>query len=354
MDRAEEWLQWITTEMFGLMHNFETDNFDSRRYVGVDPRSFPFQRHASYFSFLRNNVARFMAARDLLADEESKDLFDRLILFRLLGHLHVRLPFNLPKNRNYSDVVEPWHVADTDETSVIGTLSIYVVPVQDDAISIKCVDGNIAASLLFRQYYFERAGVKIAPEVADCVLDVGACFGDTALFFAHDVGESGRVHTFDPMPKHCEIIRENLGMNVPLAKRITLHPYGLSDAISEVQPLRGGIDPGARVGDDLPTRTLDSLNLTHVDFIKMDIEGSELAALKGGEKLIRQSRPKLAISLYHRPEDFFTIPLWLDSLGCGYRFHLDHYSIHHEETVLYAAVADTERSPEPGIGLPAK
>ena len=73
-----------------------------------------------------------------------------------------------------------------------------------------------------------------------------------------------------------------------------------------------------------------------VDFIKMDIEGSELAALRGAEETIRRWRPKLAISLYHRYEDFITIPAWIDALGLGYRFFLDHYSIHAEETVLYA------------------
>jgi len=72
-----------------------------------------------------------------------------------------------------------------------------------------------------------------------------------------------------------------------------------------------------------------------IDLIKLDIEGSELGALRGAEKSLRRWRPKLAISLYHRPEDFFAIPLWLKSLDCGYRFYLDHYSIHHEETVLY-------------------
>ena len=76
MDRSEEWLDWVTTEMFGLMHNVETDNFDSRRYVGEDPLGFAYQRHASYFSFLRKNAQMFMAARELLVDLESKDLFD--------------------------------------------------------------------------------------------------------------------------------------------------------------------------------------------------------------------------------------------------------------------------------------
>jgi hypothetical protein len=103
------------------------------------------------------------------------------------------------------------------------------------------------------------------------------------------------------------------------------------------------IDPGATIADDaIPTTTLDTLiregTIARIDFIKMDIEGSELAALKGAEKTLREQRPRLAISLYHRREDFHAIPLWLDQLGCGYRFYLEHYSMHHEETVLYGTV----------------
>ena len=99
---------------------------------------------------------------------------------------------------------------------------------------------------------------------------------------------------------------------------------------------RHAIDAGARLTDELRPCTLDSLELPRVDFIKMDVEGAELMALRGGEAALRRHRPRLAISRYHRPEDFFSIPIWLDSLGLGYRFYLDHYTIHHEETVLYA------------------
>jgi hypothetical protein len=41
---------------------------------------------------------------------------------------------------------------------------------------------------------------------------------------------------------------------------------------------------------------------------------------------------------FGRDEDFFSIPLWIDALGVGYRLFLDHYTIHNEETVLYASV----------------
>ena len=52
----------------------------------------------------------------------------------------------------------------------------------------------------------------------------------------------------------------------------------------------------------------------------MDIEGSELNALQGAEKTIREFRPKLAISLYHKEDDFIVIPDYLKKLNLQYEF----------------------------------
>ena len=80
----------------------------------------------------------------------------------------------------------------------------------------------------------------------------------------------------------------------------------------------------------------DSVTFHNIDFIKMDVEGFELSALKGAAETIGKYKPKLAISLYHKPEDFLEIPMYLKSKYPFYRFYLDHYTIHNEETVLYA------------------
>ena len=334
----DQWFSNIITRMYELMHRFEADNFDAERYPGVSPTTFYVRDHASYFMFVESHRDQFATARALLADEASRELFDLLVLYRLLGHAHVRLPFNTPAMRNYRAAVEPWKVDATSDGGLYGPLSIFAVPIEDDVLVMKCWPGNVAQHVLFHQYYFDRGDVRIAPEVGDHALDVGGCFGDTALGFAQSVGPTGHVYTFDPMPKHCAIMRETFAMNPSFADRLTLFDFGLSNVDHAGSGEgREGIDPGARLDADLPTRTLDSLELSRVDFIKMDVEGAELMALRGGERTIRRDRPKLAISLYHRPEDFFTIPLWINSLELGYRFHLDHYSIHREETVLYAA-----------------
>ena len=215
-------------------------------------------------------------------------------------------------------------------------------------IRVKCWSENVAAMFLNQQYYFERNGESVAPDQGDFIVDAGGCFGDTALAFARSTGAKGHVYSFDPMQKHCAIMRESFGMNPELAPRISIFEAGLTDVdhegASSAAAANGAINPGANIfSGEMTLRTIDSLvaegAISRIDFIKMDIEGSELGALIGATESLRRWRPKLAISLYHRPEDFFVIPLWLDSLQIGYRFYLDHYSVHHEETVLYAVAA---------------
>jgi hypothetical protein len=68
----------------------------------------------------------------------------------------------------------------------------------------------------------------------------------------------------------------------------------------------------------------------------MDIEGAELNALKGAEQIIKRYKPKLAICIYHKPEDIWTIPNLLLEFVPDYQFYIRHYSLTCFETVLYA------------------
>lgn len=73
-----------------------------------------------------------------------------------------------------------------------------------------------------------------------------------------------------------------------------------------------------------------------VTFIKMDIEGSEREALMGAENIIRQYKPKLAISVYHKREDIIDIPMLILQYSDTYQFALRHYTLGEFDTVLYA------------------
>lgn len=52
---------------------------------------------------------------------------------------------------------------------------------------------------------------------------------------------------------------------------------------------------------------LQQLNKTvpQVGFIKLDLEGYGVRALRGMEKTIRKDRPVLSLSIYHSPEELF-------------------------------------------------
>ncbi|OON92649.1 MAG: hypothetical protein ATN32_09525 [Candidatus Epulonipiscium fishelsonii] len=78
---------------------------------------------------------------------------------------------------------------------------------------------------------------------------------------------------------------------------------------------------------------------TPVTFIKMDIEGAELEALIGAKEIIQKYKPHLAISLYHKPEDIFEIPLYIKELVPEYKLYLRQYGLHSNwELVLHAFI----------------
>ena len=76
--------------------------------------------------------------------------------------------------------------------------------------------------------------------------------------------------------------------------------------------------------------------LPRVDCIKLDVEGAELAALRGAADTIRRFRPRLIICLYHQPEDLFSLPLYVKSLVPDYRLEVAHASCGFTDTILYA------------------
>jgi len=89
----------------------------------------------------------------------------------------------------------------------------------------------------------------------------------------------------------------------------------------------------------IETTTIDELAQEQtVTFIKMDIEGAELEALKGAQEIILRDRPKLAISLYHKKADIYEIPLFIKRLSPEYKIYIRHLSTHLCETVMFAYV----------------
>lgn len=86
------------------------------------------------------------------------------------------------------------------------------------------------------------------------------------------------------------------------------------------------------------TVSLDECILEKVTFIKMDIEGAELEALKGSKKTIKKYKPKLAICIYHKEEDLIEIPRFIKEIVPEYKLYIRHYSNTNAQTVLYAVI----------------
>jgi FkbM family methyltransferase len=86
----------------------------------------------------------------------------------------------------------------------------------------------------------------------------------------------------------------------------------------------------------IPVFNLDStVKNINSNYIKMDIEGAEQEAIKGAKKIIKNNNPILAISLYHKPEDLWEIPLLINSINSNYNMYLRVYGHLGLETLLY-------------------
>lgn len=301
-------------------------------------------------SFVESHVDNFEWLFQHLTDEESRQTLLQVLAFRALGNRRVKLPLNNPAYwSNIKKVAELAELADsidvgfnnwkahmTDLSSLGYPIRLYVP-----------LTGPVYAFVL-QQYRCQMPNKVIEAEEGDIVIDAGGCWGDTALYFADRVGGTGKVYSFEFMSANTEIFRLNMTFNPELSKRIHLVQQALWSKSGEKLYIEGKgpatcvmSSPSNPLAGQIETLSIDDLvyreGLPRVDFIKMDIEGAELQALKGGEQTIRQYSPKLAISVYHNLHDFWTIPQWIDQLGLGYRFSLRHFTIHQEETVLFAA-----------------
>ncbi|HEX4328577.1 MAG TPA: FkbM family methyltransferase [Burkholderiales bacterium] len=341
-----EFFDHLMARFFSGLDELQENNFDYERFniapgtpVGGDAR-----RSFLWYQMMREHLAPMTQVRNLFKDKVSRDLYDDLLLYRLSGHAHMRLPTNNERHWAMREAARGYQTGDSGISGFPRPLGRFGIEFDGESIDLQCWEGNVAWTFLIKQYYFGREGVVIQVEPGDIVIDAGACFGDTALAFAASAGPDGRVLAFDIMPGHLEVIRANLASNPRLGGRIEAVEAALSESNVEMLYIHGE-GPGAYVsGNPSPqavtVTTIDEMAarrlLPRIDFIKMDIEGAEGAALRGATRSIKRWRPKLAISLYHRPADIWELPLLIDSMGVDYDYYLDHYTIHTEETVLYA------------------
>ena len=184
-------------------------------------------------------------------------------------------------------------------------------------------------------------GNDILPVIhADTIIDCGAYNGDTlSAFFSLPNCSCKHYFALEPAQKLFDELVESSKKYQDKAE-ITPLPIGAWNETSTLTFSNNG-DLGDHPSDgDGISVEVDAIDHfasgCQVDFIKMDIEGSEMSALRGAIETIQKYHPVLAICIYHRPSDFWEIPMFIKSLYNGYKFYVRHYSDHHAETVLYA------------------
>jgi FkbM family methyltransferase len=144
---------------------------------------------------------------------------------------------------------------------------------------------------------------------------------------------ASKVVAIEPAPENLACLRRNFAAEIARGSVVVV-PKGVWDSETEltmhvdtdhsaadsfVRPLAGATVQVMR----LPVTTIDNLvrelGLRSVDFIKMDIEGSERRAIVGAKRTISAFRPRMAICVYHLPDDPLVIPQAVDAVNAGYR-----------------------------------
>ncbi len=183
---------------------------------------------------------------------------------------------------------------------------------------------------------------------AEKFIDCGAADGDTIKSFMEHWDKWESIIAFEPDPEN---YRKLCRITDPEDKgRITELGMAVSDLDGYTEFAANG-DYSSHLGEGtkkVRVTTLDQMcGLTSPTYIKMDIEGSELEALWGARRILREHAPVLAICAYHKSEDLWMIPLLIHALNPDYRLYLRRYAEATFELVWYAVPPDRVIVPVP-------
>ncbi|MCB8876737.1 FkbM family methyltransferase [Acidisoma silvae] len=155
----------------------------------------------------------------------------------------------------------------------------------------------------YGEYSPEEAQIfSLLLKPGDSVLEVGANIGAHTLALSAFVGPAGRVHTIEPQRLVFQMLCANLALNNLSnvdARRLGLGaaPHTLWTSLTDMaaQGNFGGLPLASEGKEAIEIVTLDSLALTKLDLIKIDVEGMEDAVLHGGQETIRRLKPPIYI-----------------------------------------------------------
>ena len=179
--------------------------------------------------------------------------------------------------------------------------------------------------------YFDR---EIVPDIKNIsFLDGGGYVGDTAQEVIQNYPDFKKIWLIEPIAENIRIAKRELGHY----KDIEFLTCGVSDKketlyFNEEKSFSTIYGKGTQ---SVEVNTIDNIVKTKVDYIKLDIEGAEQSAIDGARETIKKYHPILAICIYHKAEDWYKIPEKVLALEPNYRVYLRHYMEGIFESVMY-------------------
>ncbi|MDR2688699.1 MAG: FkbM family methyltransferase [Azoarcus sp.] len=256
-----------------------------------------------------------------LADESSRDQFQQELAFVVLRGL-----LGNESAVHYAGIIktDEWErissraLQELDVLLAGGRLPTLKFPADE-----RTIRNVYAAFFVLEPYQYGEVTLR----EGDVFLDCGAYCGESALWAASKGAE--KVFAFEPVPRSFSYLCVNAQQFEP--GRIVPVDVGLgatSGRMSLSVDANKGADsiyliPEEEGAYSVPVVTLDDWcreNEVKPDFIKMDLEGGEVDALKGAQGIIAEYKPRLAICLYHRLSDMWVIPRLVKNMVPKYRF----------------------------------
>jgi FkbM family methyltransferase len=292
------------------------------------------------FQLALKNPGKFDEVYNLFIDEESKSVFDWFIQFRIayafLGEI---AKFIFPP-RISSDEFKKYKHKKRNIKKLYRNGFIKL-----ESYRFLSDPSEVASLWVFEQY-----NLKGLCEVSsgDFVVDGGAFKGETSFWFLSKGAR--RIYAFEGDAQNFEVLLKNIKLNKVEDKIIPVNKLLLDkNGISKIKMTgTGSSSILSEEGTEIECITLDSFvtqnNIERIDFIKLDVEGAEINVLKGAIETIKKFKPKMAISVYHKPDDIITIPTFIHRLLPEAKFYLRHFSDSFSETILFVNPRNEERN----------
>ncbi len=230
--------------------------------------------------FVEENDSKFEKAFSMLADEKSRETYVNLINFKISGKLDYLIPCFSEKHEVYENILRP--------------------------------------------------------EKDEVIADLGAYNGDTVEEFLKAArGQVKKIFALEPDKKNFAKLMKNTS-DLDFVEALNVAAYK-EDTFLNFKKSAGRQSKIDENGEKIQAIRIDSLTDEKISLLKMDIEGSELDAIKGAENTILNNKPKLYICAYHRNEDMFSIPLAIAEIRNDYKFYFrQHKYIPAWESNFYA------------------